>query len=213
VRISEEFVENELRSMDPRTFAVERLGIGDWPRVDAGRARRDQLRRLARRSPTPESAISGDVCFAFDVRPDRGKATIVACGYRSDGKLHVGGVDTACRDEVGCAAPRRAPRQTPPRRMIVRTAHGPVASLKTQLEDARLEVTEVSATEFAEACGRFADRGLDTVTMPERCRVAKTRPVGDAWAWFGNCRRLTSRRVGREDVADGRRVGVVAEAV
>jgi hypothetical protein len=24
--------------MDPRTFAVERLGVGDWPRVDGGGA-------------------------------------------------------------------------------------------------------------------------------------------------------------------------------
>jgi phage terminase large subunit-like protein len=34
VRIHERFVESEQRSMDPRTFAVERLGVGDWPRTD-----------------------------------------------------------------------------------------------------------------------------------------------------------------------------------
>jgi hypothetical protein len=31
IRISEEFVEAEQRAMDPKTFAVERLGVGDWP--------------------------------------------------------------------------------------------------------------------------------------------------------------------------------------
>jgi hypothetical protein len=33
IRISPEHVAKEHRSMDPRTFAVERLGVGDWPRV------------------------------------------------------------------------------------------------------------------------------------------------------------------------------------
>ena len=31
IRINEEFVRTERRAMDLRTFAVERLGVGDWP--------------------------------------------------------------------------------------------------------------------------------------------------------------------------------------
>jgi hypothetical protein len=31
IRISEEAVEAEQRAVDPKTFAVERLGVGDWP--------------------------------------------------------------------------------------------------------------------------------------------------------------------------------------
>jgi hypothetical protein len=35
IRISHEHIERERRSMDPRTFAVERLGVGDWPQEGA----------------------------------------------------------------------------------------------------------------------------------------------------------------------------------
>ena len=31
IRISAEAITDELRTLDPRTFAVERLGVGDWP--------------------------------------------------------------------------------------------------------------------------------------------------------------------------------------
>jgi hypothetical protein len=44
IRISAEHIEREQRSMDPRTFAVERLGVGDWP-FATGRADRLHLRR------------------------------------------------------------------------------------------------------------------------------------------------------------------------
>jgi hypothetical protein len=33
IRITEEHIAREQRSMDPRTFAVERLGVGDWPKA------------------------------------------------------------------------------------------------------------------------------------------------------------------------------------
>jgi phage terminase large subunit-like protein len=36
IRISEEHIANELRSMDMRTFCVERGGAGDWPSLDGG---------------------------------------------------------------------------------------------------------------------------------------------------------------------------------
>jgi hypothetical protein len=34
IRIAAAHISNEQRSMDPRTFAVERLGVGDWPATD-----------------------------------------------------------------------------------------------------------------------------------------------------------------------------------
>ena len=50
VRISPRYVEAELRELDPRTFAVERLGVGDWPPADgtAGQL----IPRSGMRSPT-----------------------------------------------------------------------------------------------------------------------------------------------------------------
>jgi hypothetical protein len=40
IRISREHIAREQRSMDPRTFAVERLGVGDWPVSTATRPSR-----------------------------------------------------------------------------------------------------------------------------------------------------------------------------
>jgi hypothetical protein len=54
--VSEETMAGELADMPPRTFAVERLGIGDWPRVDGvsrGRDRYDEWAALA----DPESRV------------------------------------------------------------------------------------------------------------------------------------------------------------
>jgi hypothetical protein len=33
-RITQDYIRNEQRSLDPRAFAVERLGVGDWPKVN-----------------------------------------------------------------------------------------------------------------------------------------------------------------------------------
>jgi phage terminase large subunit-like protein len=64
IRITTEHIASEQRSMDSRTFAVERLGIGDWPQVGATADKRridiDDWRALA----DPRSTIAGPLCFA-----------------------------------------------------------------------------------------------------------------------------------------------------
>ena len=70
IRISPKFIGAERRAMAARTFAVERLGIGDWPdlealagqviTVEAWKALTDE-----------ESEPVGPLCFAFDVAPSR----------------------------------------------------------------------------------------------------------------------------------------------
>jgi phage terminase large subunit-like protein len=70
IRISEEHVAREQASLAHRTFAVERLGVGDWPDPsDAGEHVIDP--EMWRRRTDVESRIVGQPCIAFDVTPDR----------------------------------------------------------------------------------------------------------------------------------------------
>ena len=91
IRITAEHVAAEQRSMDARTFAVERLNIGDWPATEDAKSVIDiaAWRALA----DPGSTMLDPVAFAFDVSPNRDWATIAAAGTRPDGQVHVETID------------------------------------------------------------------------------------------------------------------------
>jgi hypothetical protein len=87
VRISAEHVASELRALDRRSFATERLGVGDWPATDSeatGPIHLEDWDALA----DPSSAPLAPVCIGFDVSPDRRVAVAIA-GRRDDGLFHV----------------------------------------------------------------------------------------------------------------------------
>lgn len=86
IRISLEHVEREQRSMDARTFAVERLGVGDWPDIDAQEGLSLETWHACR---DLDSKPLDPVAFAFDVRPDRSTAAIGVAGRRKDDRRHV----------------------------------------------------------------------------------------------------------------------------
>jgi hypothetical protein len=74
--------------MDPRTFAVERLGVGDWPRVadeDGQVISVKQWLSLV----DPSSVPADPVVAVFDVSPDRLSAAVAVAGVRDDGLGHV----------------------------------------------------------------------------------------------------------------------------
>lgn len=186
IRISAEHVGNELRSMDARTFLVERLGIGDWPATSGGGvidvARWDAL-------VDPKSAALDPVCFAFDVKPDRSSTSIAAAGSRPDGLAHVEVIDQ--RKGTEWLVPRMVElvARHRPRSVFCDNA-GPAASKIVELERAGVPVVVVSAGEHARACGNLFDlveqgglRHLGTMEVREAVKGAQKRPLGDAWAW------------------------------
>lgn len=187
-RIALEHVFKEMRSADERTSATERLGVGDYPSISRGSGSMVMLEDWNLLTD-PDSSAPGDICLAFDVRPDRAKAVIVACGYRADGRLHLEVIDY--RAGTNWVVPRLIELRDKWRpRMILRTSHGPVSALRTQIQDARLDVTEVSATEFGEACGRMVDlvnedkvRHRGDPEFQTAVRGARTRAMGEALAW------------------------------
>lgn len=187
IRIDPEHIEAERRSMDPRTFAVERLGVGDWPETDTNSSVIDGERwdSLA----DPDSTITGPVYLVFDVTPDRAYASIGAAGRREDGLVHVEVIDH--RRGTGWVAKRLAELQE---------RHGPAAvscdvsspakALVKAVEAEGVSVTEVSAGEYVDSCGSFFDlvedgrlRHLGSGGLNAAVRGAVTRPRVDAWAW------------------------------
>ncbi|MGE0025719.1 MAG: terminase [Thermoleophilia bacterium] len=188
VRITEEHVARERRSMDARTFAVERLGIGDWPATDptAGGA----IDFAVWKELVDEGSAAIDpVTFAFDVSPDRSVSTIAAAGARPGGGYHVEVVDR--RSGTGWLAGRLAEleeRYSPTG--ILFAERSPAAAVAHAITATGFPLTAVPSQEFVDACGALVDhvaqRAVHHRGHPEldlAVRAAVTRPLGDSWAW------------------------------
>lgn len=193
IRISPGHIDNERRSMDPRTFAVERLGIGDWPDTNPQAAQVIDWQTWSALTDR-ESKIVGPVAFSFDVAPDRSSAAVCAAGRRADGRMHVEVVDH--RPSVGWLVERIGElRERHENVGVVCDGASPAASFAHAVE-----ATTTSTAQYVAACGRFydlvADGGLAHLGAPSldaAVHGATRRSVGDAWAW--------SRRSARVDIA------------
>lgn len=187
-RISEEHIANELRSMDDRIFAVERLGIGDWPDFEAASESPisvDDWETLI----DAKSQMLDPVALAFDVSPDRRTASITAAGLRPDGHSHVELVDRRAGtswivDRLESLSASHKPIG------LLCDSVSPAASLVPELVQRGLAVTKLTANEHAQACGLIFDmveqrrlRHLGQREFEVALKGAAKRPLGDAWAW------------------------------
>jgi hypothetical protein len=188
IRIRPEHVAKELRSMDPRTFAVERLGVGDWPRV----AEEDGLVISVKAWLSLVDPLSEPVdplVFSFDVSPDRSSAAVCMAAKRDDGLDHVEVMEH--KRGTGWLVDylvERSERHDP--LAVICDEKGPAASFVEELKDAGVPVETVNGPEYAQACGRFFDavdqrtlRHLGTNELVTAIRGAAKRTLGDAWAW------------------------------
>lgn len=189
IRISAEHVEKEWRSMGNggRSFAVERLGIGDWPATTGESYVIDPEKFDAL---TDAGSMPVDpVVFAYDVTPDRSRAAIAVAGSRHDALYHLEIIDH--RPGTGWLAVRLqnlVQRHRPA--AVVTDAAGPAGSIIPELEQLGVTVTTVSAKELALGCGMIFDaveqhtaRHLGQRELAAAIRGASKRPLGDAWAW------------------------------
>lgn len=186
IRIASEFVAKEQRSLSPRGFAVERLGIGDWPRTD----------HVAHNPIDPEAWLAladkdGIIVtpqfIAYDVSPER-KGAICVAGLRKDGLHQVELAES--RGGTAWVAPEVARMAKTHRVPVVCDGRGGARDLEPELRDLGIEVTLLSSSEHASACGHLMDavargsfRHLDDPELNGAVRAAVTRPLGDAWAW------------------------------
>ncbi len=187
-RITKEFVETERRALDGRSFAVERLGIGDWP--DTSEDADSVIDMSLWAELEDRAAIVSTPTLAVDVSPDRSWSAISAAGLRADGKLqiellqHRRGTGWVVEWIAGRVAKHGITR-------VVLDAKGPAGSLLDELEGKLpFEVTVVSTADYATACGNFFD-AIPQKTMHHggqleldtAAKGAATRTLGEAWAW------------------------------
>jgi hypothetical protein len=188
IRISREAVADELRTLDRRTFAVERLGVGAWPSTEPDS---DQVIRPEKwMALVDESSDLPDLrCFAFDVAPDRAWAAIAAAGRRPDGLFHLEvGVHRRGTAWVVGELARLRDRWDPI--AVMCDPAGPAGSLVYRCDEAGIQVETVNAGDHAKACGLLVDlvdqealRHLGSGELASALRGATRRPLGDAWAW------------------------------
>lgn len=188
VLITREHMEREHRSMDPRTFAVELLGVGDWPDPEGTGDYMIDPERWADLLDE-DSAMDDPVVIAFDVSPDR-RTSVVAGGIDQRGLLLAEVIDSRAGTNW---APDRI-QQLYRSHDVVEIAcdgYGPAASIANQVEAGiGVNVRRLSSTEMGQACGVIVDfvneggiahLGQDDLT--DAVKGARPRPLGDAWAW------------------------------
>jgi hypothetical protein len=188
IRISLEHIAREYRSMDPRTFAVERLGVGDWPVTDGSDTRLISAEQWNALTDTA-SAAENAVCFAFDVTPDRSFSAIAVAGRRTDGRSHVEVVEH--KRGTGWLPDRLFELLAEhPNVGVVCDGAGPAGSLLPALAALGIESTVTGAKDYAQACGQIYDAVIDDTlrhlgSRELRSAVAglATRPLGDARVW------------------------------
>lgn len=189
IRITPEYITAEKKELTARGFAVERLGVGDWPATDGLAVTVIPIGVWDDLADPVDSTLEHVLAVAYDVSPER-RASIAAVGIRADGlygieilENHTGTswlpervVELA--DEYGLSSVRGDGGGTP------------AASMAEQIEAAGVKVEQVNAGELAQACGRLLDavsegsvRHSGSVELREALRGARTRPLGDSWAW------------------------------
>jgi hypothetical protein len=188
VRISAEHVASELRALDRRSFATERLGVGDWPTTDSEQTGPIHLEDWDALTD-PSSAPVAPVCIGFDVSPDRRIAVAIA-GRRDDGLFHVEITDS--EQGTGRLVERLVQLigdHDP--WLIAADPFGLTAVLCDRIEEqAGREVRRVNAGEHAQACGLLLElvgeatlRHLGSGELVAAIKGAATRTLGDGWVW------------------------------
>jgi hypothetical protein len=193
VRIDVEYVASEQRSMSPRAFAVERLGVGDWPDLseDAGRiipaakwgavaCRDERVRPVGRR------------CFSVEANPDRTWGSIGVSARRPDDLWQVALADRRRWGGGGWILPACLDFAATFRRsQFAIDVRGAAANLIEDLRNAGLDVVEVDAEDYGRACSDFYDDVIERRLrypwpQPELDAAvadARKKPLGDAWKW------------------------------
>lgn len=188
IRITEEAVADELRALDRRTFAVERLGVGDWPDPSPDADTVIPLERWLA-LVDEESELVDPVCFAYDVAPDRATAAIAAAGRRQDGIFHVEIVEYR-RGTGWVVQALTALRERWDPVAVMCDLSGPAGALAHRAGDAGVPLEPVTAPDHAKACGLLVDqvegeglRHLGSSEVAAALKGATRRPLGDSWAW------------------------------
>lgn len=189
IRVFPDYIAAERSELSARSFAVERLGVGDWPALDVDAS--VISRALWVELEDARSRLVAPVCLAYDVSRDRSASAIAAAGRNQDGLWHVEIVDYRrgtgwVRDRLAELKRRHDPH------VIVRDGYAEIPDV---------EAEPVNTTEHGMAFARFLDaatektlRHLGDPKLTAAVKGAKTRTLGDAgFAW--------ARKVSQVDIS------------
>lgn len=186
-RIAVEFLSDQRHAMSLSGFAVEHLGIGDWPSTDgdAGRliAAKTWDDALDLRSQ-PQDPLT----FSVDATRGREQATICVAGLRSDGRVHVEVVDQ--RRDVAWVTGRLSELVDRHGGQVVVDGKSSAATEAPAMVAAGLNPHVANLSDFVGSCARFHDllhtdrlrhRGHDALTSD--VEAAARRNVQGAWVY------------------------------
>lgn len=187
IRVGPEHFDIELGAMDRRGYAVEILGVGDWP-DPSGSAEMPIAPEQWAACEDEDSKLLDPICLAFDVSPER-RTSIAAAGKNQHGQWHVEVLEKLPGTNwLPGRLAELAVSHSPER--VVCDALGPSGSLVQAVEEAGVVLQRVDRDEHTQACGRLVDavsegnlRHLGSLDLWNAIRGAKTRPLGDRWAW------------------------------
>lgn len=187
VRLNVETIMDERSTMDPETFARERLGVwvDDAAKSDIDQGRWASLEHREDERPNP-------VALSIEVAPDRSWSSIGLAGMRTDGHRHVqiaranrgtGWVVDSVVELVGKWKPTA----------VALDPGGPSGSLLPALEAAGVDVLSLSGRDVAAAHAGFFDAVVDSTVRHSSqpalniaVRAARKTPRGDAWVFRSN---------------------------
>lgn len=189
-RLTESYIEQELRSLGPRGFAVERLGIGFWPNPEEaeGEDAIDADVWAARRDAS--SRVLFPVALGVAVSSGGRRAALVACGWRSDGRMHGEVVQTGAGTGWVLDVILQVLAKVNPAALVI-DSRGPAGSLVPDLTAAGLEPLITNTSQRAQADqGLVDDLVLDGIRIVPDCdpldgaaSAATWRDIGDGHAF------------------------------
>lgn len=197
VRLSRRIITVEQRSLSPRGFARERLGVGDWPDPDQSNRVIDEEKWRAAGIDGEDSPLQDPICLAVDVSPDRSRSAIGVAGRNPNGKTQIE-VISRFRGQSKIIPTLLELTKGRRRIEIMVDGVGSAASLIAAMEENKLNVQPVTAGEHARGCGMFFDGIMGDSDMPDReptlnhlndpglnaaVAGAVKRPLGERWAW------------------------------
>lgn len=185
IRISEDYVSSEYRSMGAEGFARERLGI--WAELGGQSVfplgAWDDCKDVAS-DPGPILALS------IDVPPDRSSATIGLAAFREDERTHIEVIDRRPGlDWVAPALETLSAKLKPV--AIVIDGGGAAAVLLPELRERRIRTMQTTARQYGQSCGAFFDLTMQgalthigQTELDTAVDAARRSPMGDSlWKW------------------------------
>lgn len=187
IRIHKEHFASEVAALDRRTVAVELLGVGDYPDPTATHVTPISPEQWEACTDESSEIVSG-LCLAFDVSPER-RTSIAAAGRNPEGKWHVEVIEKLPGTGWLPARLHDLVQEHEPE-IVCCDKIGPGASLIAKCAELDVDVRGIDGPEHAQACSDMVDavaedklRHLGSVDLLNAIRAARTRNLGDRWAW------------------------------